>query len=179
MHWFLHATKFLREILFNYNRIHFKKILSLLSPVLSAPLFTRPKSILRVPNTGSTTRENNTPLLILTMALLSVILLDYYLLHSSVQQEVGKNLMGESIAFTFSFNIPDTDVVWLAALLHVYLPDSHHLPFPSPLTQFQVNHTTSSTSSFLQAFLSGSRSEMCGDLQKCCAGIDNRFFAPN
>ena len=89
--------------------------------------------------------------------------------------------IGESIAFTFSFNIPstDTDVVWLAALLHVYLPDSHHLPFPSPLTQFQVNHTTSSASSFLQAFLSGSRSKMCGDLQKCCAGIDDRFFAPN
>ena len=77
-------------------------------------------------------------------------ILDYYLLHSSVHQEVGKDLIGESIAFTFSFNIPstDTDVVWRAALLHVYLPDSHHLPFPSPLTQFQVNHTTSSASSF-------------------------------
>ena len=59
-HWFLHATKFLRETLFNYNRIQVKTNSTLLSPPLSAPLFTRPKSILRVPNTGSTTRENNT-----------------------------------------------------------------------------------------------------------------------
>ena len=178
-HWFLHATKFLRETLFNYNRIQVKTNSTLLSPPLSAPLFTRPKSILRVPNTGSTTRENNTAFW-LYHYFLSFFLTTICCTQVSIRRLERTWL--ESLLPSLSVSIflvliqmlcdvlPSCMSICLTHTTCLFLP-----PWPSS----RSITPQAALLLFLQAFLSGSRSKMCGDLQKCCAGIDDRFFAPN